>query len=168
MVPITDIPKPTKICAKSGKELVPGDTFFSVLHEERGDMKRRDYAPEHWECPIEEQGPQTNKTLIGWWKTKLPDASDKKMRLAPDDILLHLFEELALQPEKADMRYVLTLLLIRRHLFRYEREEMNEKGQKMLSVYAIKENATLEVPIALPDKERLEAVQKELAELLYN
>ncbi len=157
-----DIPKPNRICATSGKEILPGDSFFSLLVEEGTGVNRYDYMPEHWTPPRDQEA-----EWIGWWKTKLPDAKDKKVQLAPNEILLNLFAELALQPEKADMRYVLTLLLIRRHLFRYEREEIDEKGQKLLVVYAIKENAAFEVPIAMPDKKRLEEVQAELAALLY-
>ncbi len=137
-----------------------------MLRETPVGLRRYDFAPEHWTPPTD-----TEAELVGWWKTKMPEAKEKKVRLAPNEILLNLFEELALQPETypncADMRYVLTLLLIRRRLFRYEREETNANGQKMLVVYAIKENVTHEVPVALPDQERLEKVQAELAELLY-
>ncbi len=143
----------------------PGDTFFSLLIEKNDGFQRRDYAPEHWSPPT--GAPPKTETLLGWWKTKLPDAKDKKVRLAPNEILLNLFEQLAFQPESEDMRYVLTLLLIRRHLFRYEREEVNENGRKMLVVYGIKDNVTHEVPVALPDPQRLEEVQRELTELLY-
>ena len=154
-----DIPKPTRICSASGKELSPGDVFFSLLIEEESGIKRFDFSTEHWREPSSE--------FLGWWKTKVPDANDKKVRLAPNEILLNLFEKLALQPENADMRYVLTLLLIRRRLFRYEREETDESGRKILVVYGIRENVIYEVPVDLPDRERLEEVQQELSQLLY-
>lgn len=155
-----DIPKPTRICSVSGTELKPGNVFFSLLVEEGNGVKRTDFLPENWTVPETE--------FLGWWKSKIPEVHDKKVRLAPNDILLNLFDQLALQPENADMRYVLALLLIRRRLLRYEREECDENGRKTLVVYGIKENATYEVPMALPDRQRLEEVQMELAQLLYS
>ena len=155
-----DIPKPTRICSASGKELQSGDVFFSMLIEETSGLRRYDFAVEHWTPPDSE--------FLGWWKTRVPEANEKKIKLAPNDILLNLFDRLALQPENADMRYVLALLLIRRRLLRYEREETDETGRKILVVYAIKENTAYEVPVALPDRQRLEEVQNELSQLLYS
>jgi hypothetical protein len=138
--------------------LQPGEVFYSVLVEEKDDVKRLDFAAENWSEPASD--------FLGWWKTKVPDVTDKKIRYAPNDVLLNLFEQLTLQPENADLRYVLALLLIRLRVFRYEREEENEEGQKILVVYAIKENITYEIPVALPNRERLEEVQKQLSALI--
>ena len=155
-----DIPKASRICSVSQRELSPGEIFFSVLTEEKDVVKRLDIAAENWSAPPPE--------IIGWGKARVPDANDKKAKLAPNDILLNLFEQLALQPENADMRYILALLLIRRRLFRYEREDETETGQKTLVVYSIKENATYEIAVAMPDRERLDEVQNHLATLLYS
>lgn len=154
-----DIPKSSKTCSVSGRELMPGEAFFSTLVEERNALKRLDFGVESWSGPPME--------YYGWWKTRVPEAGEKKIKLAPNDILLNLFEQLRLNPKDEDMLYVLTLLLIRRRLLRYEREEENDEGRKMLVVYAIKENATYEIPIAMPDRERLEEVQEQLSQLLY-
>ncbi len=155
-----DIPKPTRLCCVSGRELVPGEDFFSTLTEEESVLRRLDYAPEHWPGPTE--------NLLGWWRTRLPVVTDKKARLAPNEILLNLFSELRLQPENADMLYVLTLLLIRRRLFRYEREETSDDGVKTLIVYALKENVEFEIFAALPEPERLREIQEQLSQLLYS
>lgn len=134
-----------------------------MLIEETSGVKRYDFSPEHWTAP--DVAPESS--ALGWWKTRIPESGEKKISLAPNDILLNLFDQLALQPEAVDMRYILTLLLIRRRIFRYEREEFGENGQKILIVYGIKENATYEVPVMLPDQQRLEEVQNELSQLLY-
>jgi hypothetical protein len=126
-----------------------------VLTEENGNVKRMDYAAENWLGPPAE--------FLGWWKTKVPNTNETKVRIAPNDVLLNLFDQLSRQPENADMRYILTLLLIRRRLFRYEKEEENEEGQKVLVVYSLKENATYEIPVITPDQERLKEVQRQLA-----
>lgn len=155
-----DIPKPTRLCCVSGRELAPGEDFFSALVEDDYVVRRLDYAPEHW------SGPPENR--LGWWKTRLPEAGEKKARLAPNDILLNLFAEWQLQPEKTDMLYVLTLLLIRRRLLRYEREDIGDDGVKRLVVYALKENSTFEIPVVMPEAERLRDIQEQLSQLLYS
>ncbi|MDR0608760.1 MAG: hypothetical protein LBG58_01480 [Planctomycetaceae bacterium] len=155
-----EIPRPSRICSVTHRELQPGEVFFSVLIEEKNGVKRLDIAVENWTGPPSE--------FLGWWKTRVPDNNDKKIQIAPNDVLLNLFEQLSLQPENADMRYVLALLLIRRRQFRYEREEENENGQKKLIVYAIKENTTYEIPVAMPDRKRLEEVQKQLSSLIIS
>ncbi|MGL4595095.1 MAG: hypothetical protein ACRCUY_10235 [Thermoguttaceae bacterium] len=155
-----DIPKPTRICGVTGREMLPGDFFFSVLEETPSILKRLDFSEEAWTGP-------PNDNYLGWWKTQVPNIVEKKSKLAPNEVLFQLFEELALESEKSDMRYVVALLLIRRRVLRFEREDQDETGQKMLVVYAIKENALYQIPVIMPDDERLENIQNQLAELLY-
>ena len=156
---MVDIPKPSKTCSATHRELKPGEAFFSVLFEESGGVRRLDYAAENWTGPP--------PSAAGWWKSTVPAVGEKKVKLAPNEILLELFEQLAGQPDKLDVRYVLTLLLIRRRLFRYEREEEAETGEKTLIVYSLKQNATFEIPAAMPNAERLREVQEYLNSLLY-
>ena len=154
-----NIPQPSKTCSVTRRELKPGETFFSALFEEPGGVRRLDYAPENWD------GAPSHAT--GWWKSTIPVVSEKKTKLAPNEILLELFEELAAQPDKLDVCYVLTLLLIRRRLFRYEREEEAETGEKTLIVYSLKQNVTFEVAVVMPSATRLKEVQDYLNSSLY-
>ena len=154
-----DVPKLSKTCSATHRELKPGEAFFSVLFEESGGVRRLDYAAENW------TGPPPNAS--GWWKSTVPAANEKKVKLAPNEILLELFDQLANQPDKIDVRYVLALLLIRRRLFRYEREEEAETGEKTLVVYSLKQNLTLEIPVAMPNATRLKEVQDYLNSSLY-
>ena len=154
-----DIPKPSKTCSATHRELKPGETFFSALFEEPGGIRRVDFAAENW------AGPPPN--AAGWWKATVPAANEKKVKLAPNEVLLELFEQLTDQPDKLDVRYILALLLIRRRLFRYEREEEAETGEKTLIVYSLKQNATVEIPVAMPNAVRLKEVQDYLNSLLY-
>lgn len=158
-----DVPKAAKACSVSGREFLPGEIFFSALVEERTALRRLDFAPENWTPPQNE----LPINWVAWWKTRIPETQEKKAKLAPNDILLELFGKLLLQGDEPDTLYVLTLLLIRRRLMRYEREEKNQAGQKILVVYGLKDNTAYEVPMAMPDRERLEEVQQQLAQLLY-
>ena len=53
-------------------------------------------------------------------KRAFPSRAAKKVKLAPNDVLLELFDELADRPEQQDLRYVLTLLLVRRRVLRFD------------------------------------------------
>ncbi|MBR4976016.1 MAG: hypothetical protein IKY61_03095, partial [Thermoguttaceae bacterium] len=48
-----------------------------------------------------------------------------KEKLAPNDALIDFFESLADRPDEAALRYVLALLLARRRVLRFEREEFD-------------------------------------------
>ncbi len=157
-----EAPKPSKFCAATQRVFEPGETFFSVVFDDpgkEGEMRRVDYGAESW------AGPPAD--AVGWWKSTVPIINEKKVKLAPNDILLDLFEQLSGQPDKADIRYILTLLLIRRRLFRYEREEETETGEKTVLVYSLKQNTNYEIPVAMPNATRLKEVQDYLNSLLY-
>jgi hypothetical protein len=155
-----EVPKAARNCCLSGRELLSGETFFSILVEEDDVYVRRDFASENWQGAPEK--------YVGWWKTKVQNISDKKAKLAPNEVMLNLFEQIRTNSGQADLLYVLSLLLIRRRLFKYDREEQDENGQKKMIVYAIKENNSFEIPVAMPDLSRLEEIQSQLADLLYD
>jgi hypothetical protein len=148
----------TKHCSVSGREIAPSEWYFSVVTAEGDDLKRADIAAEAW------QGPPEN--AVGWWKSQVPDKTSRRKHWAPNDVMLNFFDELAEQPDKQDMRYVLTLLLVRRRVFRLEEEEQGSDGQEVLSVYCPRRETTYTVPAVMPAAERIEQIQEELAALL--
>jgi len=89
------------------------------------------------------------------------------MHWAPNEVILHFFEELGQQPARQDMRYVLALLLVRRRVLRLEEEEKNEQGQEVLVLYCPRREATYRVPAIVPDESRIQEIQEELARLLF-
>ncbi len=159
-----EIPKCSKVCWLTKKPLEVGDTFYSVLIDENGDIKRRDYSVAGWSQL------ENRNDFLGVWTGKIAPVNDKRLKLAPNDILLELFDELADQPDKMDIRYILALLLIRRHIFRYEREEKveNEADSAILQVYSPRKEMVYSVPVVPLDDQRIEEVQEYLASLLYS
>src|SRR5690606_20148382 len=105
-----EIQRCTRECATTGRQLEPGETFYSVLIVEGAQVVRRDYSPEAWEGPPE--------GVLGWWKSQMPSRDGNKLHWAPNDVMLHLLEELEAQAELSDMRYILALLLVRRRVVR--------------------------------------------------
>ena len=128
-----------------------------MLTGEAGLFVRKDIAPEHWSGPPEE--------FVGWWKSTVKHIADSATQPVSRETLLGLFERLTAHPGEADTLYILTLLLIRRKLLRYEQEITDTEGNRWLEVYAQHTNQTYQVPVAMPDQERLEAIQVQLTGL---
>lgn len=154
-----DLQHNTRHCAATGRELRPGETYFTVLRKAGAEVERADYSTEAWTGPPE--------VCLAWWKSQLPlTTENKKPHWAPNDVMLHLFETLAEQPEQADMRYVLTLLLIRRRLLRLEESVRDEAGIEQLTVYCARNETEYHLPAIVPDDARVQAIQAELGKLL--
>ncbi len=152
-----DVQNFTRRCHLTGREFAPGDWYFSVLTVEGAETRRADYSPEAWKGPPE--------NAVGWWKSQVPGTAARKRHHAPNEVMLQLFDELADRPERQDMRYVLTLLLIRRRVFRLEEECRDAEGREVLAVHCPRRDADYRVPVALPDHDRTEQIQQELAAL---
>ncbi len=154
-----EIQRCTRSCAASGKELTPGEEFYSVLIAQGAELKRYDYSAEAWQGPPEE--------AVGWWKSQMPSPTSKRIHWAPNDVMLHFFEQIESQPEKQDMRYVLALLLVRRRVLRLEDQQRDEQGGEVLVLYCPRRETTYRVAALPPDSSRIDAIQEELANLLF-
>jgi hypothetical protein len=145
-------------CAASGRTFAPGETYFSTLHMDGASPLRRDYAASEWRGPAE--------GVIAWWKSRTPANDSSKPKLAPQDVLLNLFCELADKPEEAEFRYVLGLLLLRRRLAKLDETRRDADGE-VLILDCPRREGQYELRVAMPDGERVEALQQRLVELLY-
>ena len=153
-----DIQRCTRRCHATGRELAPREVVYSVLVETGESITRQDYSADGWQGPPED--------ALGWWKGTIADASSKRMHWAPNDVMLHYFEQLDGNPAKEDVRYVLALLLVRRRIVRVESTEKDDAGGETLVVYSPRNEAEYRVKIAMPPAEREEAIQTELSQLL--
>jgi hypothetical protein len=153
-----DIQRCTRRCHATGRELAPGEIVYSVLMEADGDITRQDFSVQGWQGPPE--------GVLGWWKGIIADASNKRMHWAPQDVMLHYFEQLAGNPAKEDVRYVLALLLVRRRIVRVESTEQDSGCGETLVVYSPRNEVEFRVKVALPSAEREAAIQAELSQLL--
>lgn len=147
----------TRRCTATGREFTPGEWYYSVLVAEGADLKRHDYSMDAWQGPPPE--------AIGYWKSQVPDKTTRRKHWAPNDVILQFFDELAQQPDKQDMRYVLTLLLIRRRVFRLEETERDPQGKEVLTVYCPRRDATYSVPTVVPEQTRIDEIQRQLTAL---
>jgi hypothetical protein len=151
----------TRHCAVSGQQLQPGEEYYAVLRKSGGNVLREDYSVAAW------QGPPAD--CLAWWKAKLPlPNSANKPHWAPNDVMLQLFEQLGERPDQADMRYVLSLLLIRRRLLRLEDSQRDAMGIEQLKLYCPRNEVEYQIPAILPDDNRVKDIQNELAKLLFS
>jgi hypothetical protein len=145
-------------CAKTDRQIKPGELFCSALVVEGAEVVRYDFAEEAWEGPPD--------GALGWWKSRVPARENRRAHWAPNDVMLDLFDRWAEDPEKQDIRYVLTLLLVRRRVLRLEETQQDEEGQESLVIYCPRREATYTVPSVDPSEPRIEEIQENLTQLL--
>jgi hypothetical protein len=108
----------TRRCVLTGRELKPGDRFFSVLREEAGKFVRVDYSADAW------QGPPPD--AFSFWAGRIPTDEGRRRPPIDDELLLDCFQRLEGQddPARVRFRYVVALFLMRRRRFRFEEAVM--------------------------------------------
>lgn len=117
-----EITRSTGRCSASGRELAEGDAFYAVLFDRGESFERLDYAEDNW------TGPPEGAFCV--WRSKVPPREERKRRFVDDDVLMEFFERLDRQSEesKVQFRFVLTLILMRKRLLKYLREDREESG----------------------------------------
>jgi len=146
-------------CHETDRELKPGETFYSVLVSEQGEVQRYDYGEASWEGPPEE--------AVGWWKSEMPSSHAKRLNWAPNDVMLHYFQQLEQVADQQDIRYILVLLMIRRRIMRFEATETGEAGEEVMVLFCPRNETQYRVVVETPETERIAEIQEELAKLLF-
>ena len=153
-----EVSRCTRRCAATDRELQPGEAFYSVLVPNGGQVQRQDISAAEWQGPPEK--------ALGWWKSVMPDASQRKPQWAPQEVMLEYFEGLENDPSREDLRYVLALLLVRRRVLRLEAEESDAAGRTVQVLHCPRKDAEYRVAVVLPQVERAAELQAQLAQLL--
>jgi hypothetical protein len=154
-----EVQRCTRRCAKTDRDLQPGETIYSVLVAEGAEVVRYDYAADAWDGAPE--------NALGWWRSKIPEPNANRMHWAPSDVMLQYFEELEGRQDKRDERYVLALLLLRRRIVRSEETEVDADGREVLILHCPKNEKEYRVAVLLPEPNRLREIQEALARLLF-
>jgi hypothetical protein len=148
---------PTRRCAATGRDLAPGDRFFAALVDENGGYARKDFAADAWAGPP----PGT----VAFWAARVPPA-DAPRKPAFNDALLadwfhHLGTGAADDPHRANLRYVVALLLMRRKRLKFE-DLRRSDGADTLVLRDAKTGARYEVPDPRLSEAEVAAVQDEV------
>src|SRR5436305_1831955 len=136
----------TRRCVITQRELKPGETFYSVLMLDGAKLVRHDYAAEAW------TGAPAG--ALGWWKSHLAEPSTQRVHWAPNDVMLDLLDQLAADPARADMRYVLALLLVRRRVCRLENTQCDEQNRETLLLFCPRRETEYRIPVETPTELR--------------
>jgi hypothetical protein len=149
----------TRRCAITGRELRPGDRYFTALLESAGQFVRQDYSAEAWTGPPE--------AAFSFWSGLVPSDNEPARPRIDDDLLLECFERLGGQtePSRLSFRYVVALLLMRRKRLKFE-ESATEEGREVLTLRCVKTGASHKVVNPGMSDDEMMAVQEEVFKLL--
>lgn len=148
----------TRRCSVTGRELAEGESFYSALVSDGGQVRRLDYCQQAW------PGPPENS--LGWWKSQIPKKEAQRAKLAPNDVLWRYFVEIEGQPGLGDVLYVLALLLVRRRVLKLESTEDAASGETLV-LYSPREETTHRVAACSPSDQRVAEIQLQLQKLLF-
>ena len=89
------------------------------------------------------------------------------MHWAPDDVMLHYFQETEDKSDEQDVRYLLTLLFVRRRLFKLVDTVQEETGEALL-VSCSRNESEYTVPVVEVAPERAVEIQVLLSKLMVD
>jgi hypothetical protein len=147
-------------CHSSGRELQPGEVIYSALIETPKGTTRKDFASENWQGPPEQ--------CLGWWKCTIPLRDPNRVYWAPHSVIWSLFDRLAEDPTRADVRYLLALVMIRRKMIQLEETSRDDDGTETLVVNDPRNNGEIQIPVISVDRQRSQEIERELIELLFS
>jgi hypothetical protein len=163
-----EVQRTSRRCTATDVPLEPGDVCYSVLEVQGAEVIRKDFCIAAWTDPPND--------ALAWWRMLIPEPTAKKIKLAPNDVLLELFDQLAEDASHCDLRYVLTLLLVRRRVFRLEacasetqqqpRDLNDGRPTEVMAVYCPKRESSYCVPVLMPSAARIDEIQQQLSDLL--
>ena len=150
---------PGRQCAASGRELLPGERFFSALLDEGGKLLRKDFAADAW--------PGAPAGAIAFWGGRIPTAEQPRRPVINDDLLLDCFDHLkdAAEPRQRNFRYIVALLLMRRKRLKFE-DVKKADGIELLCLRDAKSGQRHEVADPRLSEEEMTAVQEEVFRVL--
>ncbi len=118
-----EVAKPTGRCHATGRQIGSSERFFSALFEAKAGFERRDFSEEAWKGPPE--------GALCHFQTRLPKKEEPRRLFVDDGALLNLFLNLAgiEEESKRRFRFVLSLVLMRKRLLKYERTIHDASGE---------------------------------------
>ena len=149
----------SRCCAATGRELQPGEKFFSALIEENGKLIRQDFSCQAW------QGPPNG--TFGYWCGAVPGKDQVRKVRVDADRLLECFQHLdaASGADQVQFRYVLALLLMRAKRFKLV-DTRREASREILRLRCVRGGTQYDVVNPLLTTDELAAVQEQVLQVL--
>ncbi len=147
---------PNRICAGTGREILPGDRFVGVLVESGGQWERIDYAKDSW------LGPPPR--AIAWWNGRIPVSSKARPPTFRDEVLFECLDRLANDNDASRLpfRYVVAILLMRRKKLTFEETRRMPDGTDITVLRDSRTGNLLEIRDPKLTSEQISRVQEEV------
>ncbi|MCC9603042.1 hypothetical protein LOC67_21040 [Stieleria sp. JC731] len=150
----------TRQCFDQKRPLKEGEWYYSVVIGDDKGYQRRDYSAEAWESPPE--------GAVGFWKCQMPLNGERKMVLAPREVLIDLLRQMESDADQAKLRFLLALMLLRRRFVRVIDSATPASDElKFMNLEVVDDGTTIEVLECKIGKTESEALSESLVELLY-
>ncbi len=155
-----EIAHQTGVCAITQRTLHPGEKFYAVLFDTPDGFERRDYSTEAWENPPE--------NYFSYWKSRVPQKQEKKRLLVNNDVMVDLMFRLADREEevKQHFRFVLSLILMRKRLLKYE-QTVHEEGIEYWHMRLTRDQSIQAIVNPRMTDDQIAAVSAELGAILH-
>lgn len=155
-----EVARPVGQCCVCAAPIVPGEPFMAALCETPESFERVDCSVGCW--------PKFDRTgVVGFWKTTMPHAEQKKKIFVDDEVLCGLFERLAdaTEPSKLNFRFVLGLILMRKRMIVYESTRQDSE-REIWSVRFRGREDLLDLLNPRLDEQQVLEVSQQLGEIL--
>lgn len=159
------IQRTNRRCQQTDRVFAPGECYYSAVIAQGSSLVRQDFSKEAWAGPPDQ--------TVGWWASQVPAKSPGKPKPAPSHVLLATLESLLDDPGKAELAYLLCLLLIRRKILteptsvKLEDQDPAEDSL-VLHLTHTPTNRDFIVPVCYLDLQQSEPLQNELNQLLFS
>lgn len=146
-----------KTCAATGAEFAPGQRVVSVVVERGDGHERLDYSEDNWKGPPD--------TMIGRWRCRVPESSERSQTTLDPDAMLAYFEQLAEDgnPAHDKLRYVLALFLLQKRRLQLDGSRVDDDGE-FLELSGTKGEGPYEIRDQQLTEEEIRGLQAELAQ----
>lgn len=151
----------TRRCHTLERPLREGEWYYSVVFESGDEFLRRDYSAESWTGPPE--------GAVGYWKSRIPAADERKLVLAPNEVLVEVLRQMEPLTARAESRFLLALMLLRRKAVRTvpAPEPVDPDQGERLHLEVLADGSRLDVAVCAISAEQQQSLREELHELLY-
>ena len=148
-----------KKCSVTERPLDPGEKYWSALIElANGQTSRLDFSDDSWDGPGDD--------CIGHWRQRVPDLETGKVYWAPRSVLLSYFKH-QLDKNRLETAFVMSLLLLQKRILSLK-DTFDSKDGSVSILTERKNSETFEVPDVDIDDDKVQLIQKELAEHLFS
>jgi len=153
------IPKSTRACATTGRELEVGETYYAALKEEGERFHRSDFSVEAWP-------ERAGEGWFSYWKTKARSPEEERKRRLVVDVerFYAVFVGLDGRTERHILvfRHLVALLLMRKRALRLDGMRADEDGERLV-LWDRRAKHSWEVAVPAATSEEWERAQLDLS-----